>query len=387
VAELEAVIRKIRGLEGFADFAAPPDVDDLLAVADRGPIVCFNVASAGTALLVTTEDVTALGLPRVNASTVTDQVNAFHVALREAHDPSSDRIAAQETLSGVLEWLWDNITGPVLDALGFDGPPAAGTLQPRIWWATGGLLGLLPLHAAGYHDKCQSGMTVMDRVVSSYTPTVKALRHARLRHAAAGDAKSSLVVSMPSTPGMPDLRHVPDETDMLARLLPRALVLDRPDRERVLASLPGRAIAHFACHGSFDPADPTANRLLLHDHEQRPLTVAELGAVDLEGARLAFLSACHTALNAAEQLLDEGMHLAAAMQTAGYPQVVATLWELDDEIAVEIAEDCYTDLLDPGTGRPDPTRAARSLHRAVRIQRDRYPATPSLWASHLHYGA
>ncbi|THV26460.1 CHAT domain-containing protein [Glycomyces paridis] len=385
-ADLEAVLREIRRLDGFADFATPPEIDDLLAAADQGPIVCLNVASSGTALLITAGDVTALDLPGVDAAAVIDQANAFHVALRKAHDLESDRTAAQSALLDTLEWLWDKVTGPVLDALGIGAPADPGTPLPRIWWAPGGYLGLLPLHAAGHHTDAESGRTVLDRAVSSYTPTVKALRHARQRQAAVGAARGVLIVPMPTTPGLPDLRHVADETELLADLLPDALVLQAPDRASALAALPGRAIAHFACHGSFDLADPAASGLLLNDHAKRPLTAADLGAIDLDGAALAYLSACHTAVNATEALLDEGIHLAASMQAAGFPQVIATLWEVDDEIAVEIADDCYTGLID-GTGRPDAARAARSLHSAVRTQRDRYRGTPSLWASHLHFGA
>ncbi|MGW3954629.1 CHAT domain-containing protein [Streptomyces sp. NPDC004752] len=386
--ELAATLREIRCLDGFATFSLPPTADELLAVADQGPIVSFNVAYRADALLLTREGITSLHLPAVTASTVIDQVNAFHVALREAQDPAGDRVAAQYTITTVLKWLWDNITGPVLDALGHHGPPADGTPWPRLWWAPGGFLSLLPLHAAGHHDDPTSGRTVMDRVVSSYTPTIRTLRHARRRQTAAGTcAHTSLIVAMPTTPGLPDLRNVPDETELLADILPAPLVLTEPDRDRVLADLPGRAVAHFACHGSYDIDDPAASRLLLHDHEQNPLTVADLNAINLDGAQLAYLSACHTALNPAERLLGEGMHLAGGLQAAGFPQVVGTLWEVDDEIAVEITDDFYTGLRDTRTGKLDLGRAARSLHRAVRSQRDNYPGTPSLWASHLHFGA
>jgi tetratricopeptide (TPR) repeat protein len=386
--ELAATLREIRGLDGFATFALPPTADELLAVADQGPVVSFNVAYRADALLLTREGITSLHLPAVTASTVIDQVNAFHVALREAQDPAGDRVAAQYTITTVLKWLWDNITGPVLDVLGYHGPPADGTPWPRLWWAPGGFLSLLPLHAAGHHDDPTSGRTVMDRVVSSYTPTIRTLRHARRRQTAAGtSANTSLIVAMPATPGLPDLRNVPDETELLADILPAPLVLTEPDRDRVLADLPGRAVAHFACHGSYDIDDPAASRLLLHDHEQNPLTVADLNAINLDGAQLAYLSACHTALNPAERLLGEGMHLAGGLQAAGFPQVVGTLWEVDDEIAVEITDDFYTGFRDTLTGKLDLGRAARSLHQAVRSQRDNYPGTPSLWASHLHFGA
>ncbi|MFG2222325.1 hypothetical protein [Streptomyces sp. NPDC048644] len=54
-------------------------------------------------------------------------------------------------------------------------------------WIPGGPLSLLPVHAAGHHGFGAAGRerrTVLDRVVSSCTPTVRALGHARERAAA-----------------------------------------------------------------------------------------------------------------------------------------------------------------------------------------------------------
>ncbi|MYX40196.1 hypothetical protein GTW59_03695, partial [Streptomyces sp. SID89] len=66
---------------------------------------------------------------------------------------------------------------PVLERLGLLDAPA-GEEWPRLWWSPGGALAALPLHAAGHHDGRRS---VLDRVVSSYTPTVRALAYARAR--------------------------------------------------------------------------------------------------------------------------------------------------------------------------------------------------------------
>ncbi|MFH8569156.1 CHAT domain-containing protein [Streptomyces sp. NPDC017993] len=405
-AQMTALLGRIRALDGFADFALPPTPDELRSDAGQGPIVTFTLHDRHShALLLTADGITALHLPALTPRAVIDHVNAFHVALREATDPHATRIAAQATLTDVLKWLWDSAVGPVLAALGHDATPPEGAAWPRLWWAPSGRLGLLPLHAAGHHDDPDSGArrTVMDRVVSSYTPTIRALRHAR-RHQTVPGADRSLVVAMPNTPGLPQhglLQHVEAEVELLARLLPDPLVLIEPDpdpapdadhgpfptRDLVLAELPGRAIVHFACHGDHDLQDPSASRLLLHDHERSPLTVGSLAGADLEGAQLAYLSACHTALNAADHLLDEAMHLAGAFQLAGFPQVVGTLWMVDDEVAVDIAEDFYSALRDPRTGTLHLGRAAEALHRAARNQRDRYRRTPSLWAAHLYTGA
>ncbi|MFL4908300.1 CHAT domain-containing protein [Streptomyces sp. MMS24-I2-30] len=403
-ARMTELLQHIRTLDGFTAFALPPSLDELRSEARQGPIVSFNVHDLHShALLLTADDVTVLPLPALTPLTVIDKANTFHLALRDATDPAADRIAAQRTLTEVLAWLWDNAAGPVLDALGHRTAPPEGTAWPRVWWAPSGRLGLLPLHAAGHHDQPGTGRTVMDRVVSSYTPTVRALRHARQRQTAAGPHRS-LIVAMPTTPGLPQhgrLQHVAAEAGSVAGLLLDPLSLIEPDprsaavpgdpalptHDRVRAELPGRSVVHFACHGEYSLDDPSASRLLLHDHARASLTVGDLAAVDLEGAQLAYLSACHTALNVADHLMDESMHLAGAFQLAGFPRVVGTLWMVDDEVAVEIAEDFYSALRDPRTGTLDLTRAAHALHRATRGQRDRYPGTPSLWAAHLYTGA
>ncbi|MGQ4333341.1 CHAT domain-containing protein [Streptomyces hayashii] len=59
--------------------------------------------------------------------------------------------------------------------------------------------------------------------------------------------------------------------------------------------MPTCQIAHFACHGASDRADPSKSLLLLHDHASDPLTVASLAPVRLDNVQLARLSACHTA--------------------------------------------------------------------------------------------
>ena len=145
------------------------------------------------------------------------------------------------------------------------------------------------------------------------------------------------------------------------------------------------AIAHFACHGHSHPSDPSQSLLLLHDHDTDPLTVASLAPIRLDHARLAYLSACRTAFSSATELLDEAIHLTAAFQLAGYPHVVGTLWEINDAIAVRVADAFYTTLT-TSDNTIDTTGAAMALHHAVRSIRDQLPATPSLWAAYLHAG-
>ena len=408
--DLAATLTQIRTLEGFTSFALPPTTGELLDQAASGPVVVFNISRhRSDALLLTRDGITSLHLPGLTIETVIDQINAFHQALHTTTDPDArreDRIAAQARLRQILGWLWDNAAEPVLRKLGHTSGPECGQDWPRVWWAPGGLLGLLPVHAAGHHTDPPGpeARTVMDRVISSYTPTIRALRHAR-QHARAQPATPdrALIIAMPTTPGLPDqgrLPNVPAEAAMVQARLPNPVLLTEPGtpgdllateddaatKANVLARLPACSIAHFACHGASHPTDPSQSRLLLHDHQNDPLNVTGLAPITLDHARLAYLSACSTAVTTTTELLDEAIHLTSAFQLAGFPHVIGTLWEINDAIAVEIADTFYTTLT-TGNGTPDTDRAAHALHHAIRTARDHYPLTPSLWAAHLHAGA
>ncbi|MFE9481264.1 CHAT domain-containing protein [Streptomyces spororaveus] len=409
-AELGVVLEQIRGLEGFASFALPPTVEELRGQAGQGPVVTFNVNDyRSDALLLTEQGITAVALPGLTPAVVIDRIEAFHQALADSSDPDpdADRAAAQQRVREILAWLWDTAAGPVLDALGYTGSPADGQEWPRLWWASGGLLSLLPLHAAGHHtprhDPGHQARTVLDRVVSSYTPTIGALRYARQHTAPPPAGAQTLIVAMPSTPGLQGQGRLPAvtrEATLLQARLPQPILLTEPDTDTdttgtgdqiptktaVFTHLADITIAHFACHGESHPTDPSQSGLLLHDWQQDPLTVASLTPVNLDHARLAYLSACSTALTQNPQLLDESIHLTTAFQLAGFPHVIGTLWEINDEYSADITDAFYTRLTD-SEKNVDTDRAAHALHETIRSLRDQLPLTPSLWAAHLHAGA
>ncbi|MFC4611233.1 CHAT domain-containing protein [Streptomyces maoxianensis] len=93
------------------------------------------------------------------------------------------------------------------------------------------------------------------------------------------------------------------------------------------------------------PLQTGARRLLLlHDHEDDPLTVANLAEMRLSSAQLAYLSACRTAFMESLELIDEAIYLTSAFQLAGFHHVIGTLWEINDEIASRMAADFYAEL-------------------------------------------
>ncbi|MGW2014675.1 CHAT domain-containing protein [Streptomyces sp. NPDC001927] len=396
---LEELVAQIRRVPGFSDFLAAPDESALLACAANGPVVlAYCSGYRSDALVLRPEGVLLVPLPRATPDAVAEQADRLRLALADAMDPSRDK-DAQRAVAKVLAWTWDHVTGPVLDRLGLTGAPE-GEL-PRLWWSPGGTLAALPLHAAGHHGErldhapradgaAGPPRTVMDRVVSSYTPTVRALQYARDRAAAPRPPGRLLAVALPDTPGARPLGGARREVKALRALLPTD-VLDGEEAtfDRVMAALPDHPCVHFACHGVSEPADPSAGRLLVHDHRTRPLTVRQIARLDLPAARLAVLSACETA-RADGDLADESIHITSAFQLAGYPHAVGTLWAVHDTVAVRVTRLLYQVLRsDDGDGGPvlDDSRTATALHQAVRECRTAFAASPSLWAAHVHAGA
>jgi hypothetical protein len=389
----DEVIAEIRRLPDFRGFLRPPPVTELLEVAAQGSVVAVIVSRFGSYALILTGCgvLDPVPLDGLTPETVSDRARTFLGLLEETGSP--DDPPAEERLVDTLGWLWDELVGPVLERLGITGPPPGDQPWPRLWWCVSGLLSLLPVHAAGHHHTRVDAApaTLIDRVVSSYTPTIRALSYARRPFPATVghrsgrlDAEDRVVaVAMPHTPGAPDLRGAQAEVAGLQQRFPgRVAVLTgtQADRDTVLAALPTGRWAHFACHGASDLTNPSASYLLLTDHQQRRLTVTDVARLRLDGAELVFLSACSTARSGV-YLPDEAIHLASAFQLAGYRHVIATLWPINDWDAVGLANDIYTALTATGIGD-----VAGAVHTAVRQMRERREDTPTVWASYIHLG-
>ncbi|MGH3623384.1 MAG: CHAT domain-containing protein [Sciscionella sp.] len=363
------LLKRIRAEDGFADFAKAPTPERILAQGAAGPVVYLNVSEhRSDAIILRSDGMTALRL-RITPQKVAEQTRKLHLALRPECIIAPER---QDAVYDMLAWLWDDVVEPVLDVAGIPAAPDSGAALPRVWWIPTGALTLLPIHAAG-----RGSDTLMDRAVSSYAPTVRALEAVRGRRA--GGIPRPLVVAMSQTPGAEPLGNADAEAELVRGLFPDALLLRNHEatRERVLAEMRGHTWVHFACHGVVDRDIPSRGRLLLHDHEQQPLTMADISGLDLAEASLAYLSSCATARSGPRHA-DEAIHLASACQLAGFPDVIATFWRIPDRVAREFTSDAYAEL----TSSP----AARAVHEATRSARAKYPNLPGLWSGYVHMG-
>jgi tetratricopeptide (TPR) repeat protein len=385
--EWEALTRLARSRHESTGLSHRPAVDWPAELEHDDAVVVVNVAPLRCdAVVITSDDVRVVPLPHLTAEDAVIQVNRHLTALQAYEYARRDPVAGVElelTITSLLEWLWDVVAEPVLASLGHRGPPPADGRRPRLWWSPTGPLTLAPLHAAGYHAE-GGGRTVLDRVISSYAPTLRALHQARSAEAQPKRQGELLVVAMPTTPGHAALPDVEREHDTLIRLFGSGAVKtlreERADRRTVSAALAHHSWVHFACHGRQDLADPSSGGVVLQDGL---LTLSDLGTGDRASGEFVYLSACRTAVGGVATL-DEAMTLVAAFQHAGWQHIIGTLWAVCDTSAADIATAFYT--RQHATGSFRPATSARSLHHAVRQSRDLAPTRPSTWAPFVHTG-
>ncbi|KMU89188.1 hypothetical protein CIHG_07122 [Coccidioides immitis H538.4] len=249
-------------------------------------------------------------------------------------------------ISKLLEWLWNVVSRPSLEALGFANAPKDDF--PRVWWIPTGPLSHLPLHAAGRHMD-GSSETVLDRTMSSYASSIKALIYGHRRHRSTqSQSDHAVLVAMQETPGLAASQTLPYaavEVENLKKFCPElGLKPISPSlcKADVLDCLRQCQIFHFAGHGLSHPTEPSRSCLLLEDWESKPLRVGDLRDLNLQKNPpfLAYLSPCSTGANEVYTLVDEGIHLVSAFQPAGFRHVVGTLWEVSD-ITASVRQNIY----------------------------------------------
>lgn len=192
-----------------------------------------------------------------------------------------------------------------------------------------------------------------------------------------------------------DLRRAVEEGNSIVEAIDdrsEVKLMHEPNVAGVIAGLQGCTIAHFACHGYTDNANPSKSSLILQRKVQGKtipdrLTVEQVFNLDLKYARLAYLSACSTAENKSMKYSDEVIHLTSSFQVAGFPHVIGCLWASADSICVDVvASKFYSSLLETSVRDWDGQRVAEALRDATLSVREAELAMPLLWAQFVHYG-
>jgi CHAT domain-containing protein len=237
-------------------------------------------------------------------------------------------------LTTTVAWLWERLLGPVhahlCDIVRLDANAPVVMMAP-------GVLGLLPLHAAGPGS---DGRHFGDYWTVSYAPSVRTLLTCRRK---AGQfctwpAKLLAIIDPPTQDREQELIGAQQEASMLEqRFAHAAQVILRREQATlaaVLAHLSSATHVHASTHGWHDPLQPMRSGLHLAD---TPLLLGTLREARLDTARLVFLSACESGRADIRQLPEEFIGLPAGFVQGGAACVIAALWPIRDDAAFLLA--------------------------------------------------
>ncbi|KAG8863720.1 hypothetical protein FRB96_007557 [Tulasnella sp. 330] len=365
-------VSRIRLLSGFSTFLKPTPFDALSRAADKGPVILVNISKLRSDAIILRDgtEPEVVNLPDVGPIDILDICTCMAKAL----DQSDPRLRASG-IDEVLRLLWELVVRFVVERLKELGLPGGS----RIWWCPTSWLCLLPLHAAGIYRPKQPRLP--DMFVSSYTPTLSALIRARSRPSSSVGRPSILAIGVPEPDGRDGadgiLQFVGEELRRLLECVSDAELMKGQDatHDAVLEQLLTHSWVHLSCHGHQDIQQPFQSRFRLQD---KPLHMQEIIRKNLPDADLAFLSACHTATGD-RNTPDEGLHLAAAMQFAGFKGVVGTLWAMDDIDGPEVTETFYKYMYRNGGEAVNYEDGAKGVHEVSKALRKKKVPVDRWW--------
>jgi len=255
-----------RSRDGSGEVAAP-DWQEIVTLAGDAALVYLTVAGdGGAALVVTGEECRRTGPVPVDLPALTvDVVRRLLDRLREAEvlqdlqkSPKFGRTRGQLTRD-VVNDLWEQVMRPVADTLG---DCERAVLLP------GGLLGMLPLHAAGTcaSQRVDEWWFLLERTALSYVPHAAALRSA----ARGRPEITRLTLVHPAPAPAPDANHpsldVAAELNAVKSVCPTGVTMREIEPEQVskaclLDALKTTDALHFTGHGDVDSGNPLTSVL------------------------------------------------------------------------------------------------------------------------------
>ncbi|PNP82363.1 hypothetical protein FNYG_04298 [Fusarium nygamai] len=399
--ELDTCLAEIRCLPNHDRFMLGQTIAEMQKCITVGSIVLVNITDfRSDAIVISSKSLRTIALPDLSASKARSWISKDWSTRKR-----SEQRRKNDQFLDYLAWLWYACVKHIVAEISASQTHLSKGL-PRVWWIGSGLASSMPFHAAGVHTR-GSNENAYCRMISSYTPSIKALGYAqkqakRAQEAfVAQDANTMLIAAMPTTPKGPNDKRTPKNLPGVAEEMREILNLTRshmhttvhthPSVDQVMDDLKTCRIAHFACHGTSDYSDPSNSGLILQKSagpdeavEQDRFTVQRVSDLRLRYAQIAYLSACSTAENKAARLSDEVIHVVSGFQVAGFPHVVGCLWPAGDSECVEVSKRFYSLIMKQNQSAVNDVASA--LREAVMAIRADDFSMPLNWAQFVHYG-
>jgi CHAT domain-containing protein len=332
--ELETALAGIRRVAGFEDFLLPVSWEEICEQVQPGaPLVYLAAAPEGTlTVFLARSSMAEEVVVEASANPAFEEAQLYSLISTSGGGDAPGWVTAymargdsaeiwKSALDRVCGEIWAPIVQPVMERTQKFGAEEVVVIPC-------GLFEFLPLHAAWSGEGAER-VYADDLAAFRYAPSASAL--AASRHTAATVKPDALLAVAEPSP-VHDAGPLPNaegEVERIAALFENKTVLahSQATHGAVLELLPKAQVAHFACHGGTDWQEPLRSSLLMAKDE--PLPVAELLGLRLNGARLAALSACETAI-VGSRLPDEVVSLSSALLQAGFAGVIASMWSVFD---------------------------------------------------------
>jgi CHAT domain-containing protein len=371
--DLDQAVQRIRSIPGFEAFLAPPDLQDLQAAARPGQPLAYLLATSlgGLALVVHRPDPGGpVSIRPLWMDDFTDgTLRAFLVTMED------DQVAGGYLVGQIArpDWLKQSLSEDLPGVGKKLLPSLADHLQSHsasaVTLIPGGLLSLLPLHAAGAPlPSPQTGL--LEHWTVRYAPSARVLA-AGIRLAAEPDRspQAAPVLAGVGNPLPADrpLAFARPELEAIAGLFAAGASHVLFEQDATLQNLKdacmGANYLHFSCHGRFEPQQALESSLILSGQERLTLRSLLDQALDLSHVRLVVLSACQTGITDFTRLPDEAAGLPAGFLQAGVPGVVSSLWLVNDLSTALLMDRFYRLHLQE---RLEPAEALRRAQRWLR---------------------
>jgi hypothetical protein len=393
VSEWEELVVRVRQLPQFEFFLKPIPFSQLRQSCMTGQVVIINTSAYGVDALVfgATGLIEHVSLPDINHDALTELSQNIVLNQPSRGSELQRRKYTTHFLKPTLRTIWNDVLIHIFDKIHISLEDKIPMLpQHRIWWYLTGPLTFIPVHAAG--PGLAGAPDVSQLIISSYVTTLESLFRAQKKYVPVlKERQKFLCVSQPETPGQTPLPQTAEEANDIIKILHSVgwseeniacLSGTEATVDAVSAALNSCSWVHLACHGFQDPNLGMKSAFALHDGH---LELGEIASKRLSIGQLALLSACQAA-SGLKDLPGEAMHLAAGLQFAGFPSVIATLWTIRDDDAAKVTSQVYRFLLRNGTKGLEPSDAALALNHAILYLREDTSVTVDRWAPFVHFG-
>lgn len=198
---MENCIENIRQQSEFHRFLLGPSKREFKEAAREGPIAVVNITDIRSdAFITSTFTIKAISLPKLRSS----EARGWKQQNLTSWKTPQECRKKQRPYLDFLRWLWATYVAPIMQELVY-------SESPKLLRICVGIASLLPFHAGSNHAR-ESTENTFSRAMSSYAPSIKALRCSR--KCVAGSARKQgrkprlLIIRMPTNPSQTSLPGV-----------------------------------------------------------------------------------------------------------------------------------------------------------------------------------